>query len=98
MIFITKRIYFFREVKGRCITNLKIVNIGDEVNGIYEHCFEKVNDLNNNFYSNGITEGNYVLISTDKRTAVAAGFVSTLTPKTISVFLERYSIFNSFQN
>lgn len=45
--------------------------------------------LNNNLYSNGIQEGNYVLISTDKRTAVAAGFVNCLSSKTVSVFLER---------
>lgn len=68
---------------------MKVVNVGDDINGIYEHSFEK-NAFDKDLYSNGITEGNYVLISTDKRTAIASGFVTSLTPITISVSLERY--------
>lgn len=81
--------FLCREAKGRCITNLKVVSVGAEVNGINEHHFEKNNDTSSNLYSNGIMEGNYVLISTNKRTAIAAGFVSCITLKSISVFLER---------
>lgn len=68
---------------------MTIVTVGAEVNGSYEHQFAKNSDTNSNLYSNGIMEGNYVLISTNKRTAIAAGFVSDINVKTINVFLER---------
>lgn len=81
--------FVFRQAKGQCITNLKVVSVGEDIDGIYEHCFAKTNALNDNLFSNGITESNYVLVSTNKRTAIASGFITCLTPKMIYISLER---------
>ncbi|CAH0547646.1 unnamed protein product [Brassicogethes aeneus] len=79
-----------REPNGRCIINLKISKVGQELNFICEHSFEKI-DFNNsyNFLSAGINENAYVIVSTDKRPAVAAGFVHYIDAKSITVYLER---------
>lgn len=67
------------------------MKIGEEINGIFEHLFEKLSDGTPvNIYANGIMEGNYVVISTDTRPAIASGFVTDLTITSISVTLDRY--------
>ncbi|CAG9821751.1 unnamed protein product [Phaedon cochleariae] len=79
-----------REINGKCIINLKITHIADECDGVFEHSFERINaDFTCNFFSNGIVESNYVVISTNSRPAVATGFVTNITATTISVTLDR---------
>lgn len=78
-----------REINGRSITYLKIVAV-EECNNVFEHTFErKGNKAEDNFYLKGITEGSYVVVSTDNRPAVSSGFVTNITMISISVSLER---------
>ncbi|XP_072401459.1 DNA replication ATP-dependent helicase/nuclease DNA2 [Diabrotica undecimpunctata] len=88
-----------REKKGRCISNLRISKVSDVVDELYfEHYFEKiVPDSSRNFTTSGLTVGGYVVVSTDKRHAVAAGFVNDITTTSISVTLER-NLTLKFQN
>nr|XP_023014382.1 DNA replication ATP-dependent helicase/nuclease DNA2-like [Leptinotarsa decemlineata] len=79
-----------REMNGRCIINLKVTSVMEECDGICEHTFEKMDtESEDNFLANGIMESNYIVISTDERPAVAAGFVTDITASSISVTLDR---------
>ncbi|CAH1985188.1 unnamed protein product [Acanthoscelides obtectus] len=79
-----------REQFGRCIINLRLTNVGDETNGMYDHTFMKMNSVDGvNFFANGISDRNYVVISTNTRPAVASGFVSDISSNSISVTLDR---------
>ncbi|XP_028132105.2 DNA replication ATP-dependent helicase/nuclease DNA2 [Diabrotica virgifera virgifera] len=80
-----------REKKGRCISNLRISKVSDVIDELYfEHYFERmVPDSSGNFGTSGLLVGGYVVVSTDKRHAVAAGFVNDITATSISVTLER---------
>nr|CAH7738094.1 unnamed protein product [Callosobruchus chinensis] len=79
-----------REQFGRCIIDLGLTNVGDESNGVYEHTFMKAKSADGiNFFSNGISDSNYVVISTNARPAVACGFVTNILPNSISVTLDR---------
>lgn len=78
----------FRESSGRCISNVKIVNVANEESGLYEHTFQK--DVpNGNLMVFDIVENNYVVVSTDKRPAVACGFVTEVTTSKILILLDR---------
>lgn len=77
-------------MSGRSIINLKVLDVGEEMNGVYEHSFQKINDDTTvNLYANGIMEGNYVVVSTDTRPAIASGFVTDIKITSISVTLDR---------
>ncbi|KRT83034.1 hypothetical protein AMK59_4613, partial [Oryctes borbonicus] len=77
-----------REKFGKCIIFVKITKEVIECDGLYEHAFEK-SDQVTTFLASGIGESSYVIVSTDTRPAVAAGIVSYVTHNTISVILER---------
>ncbi|VEN40835.1 unnamed protein product [Callosobruchus maculatus] len=81
---------YAREQFGRCIIDLRLTNVGDESNGVYEHTFMKASSADGvNFFANGISDSNYVVISTNARPAVACGFVTNISPNSISVTLDR---------
>nr|CAH7738096.1 unnamed protein product [Callosobruchus chinensis] len=83
-------LFYLREQFGRCIIDLGLTNVGDESNGVYEHTFMKAKSADGiNFFSNGISDSNYVVISTNARPAVACGFVTNILPNSISVTLDR---------
>ncbi|KAJ8924803.1 hypothetical protein NQ315_000957 [Exocentrus adspersus] len=79
-----------REVNGRCIINLKVTQVGEECNGVFEHTFEKLqSEPGLNFFSYGLIESNYVVVSSTNRPAVSAGFVRDITATSITVALDR---------
>ncbi|VEN40836.1 unnamed protein product [Callosobruchus maculatus] len=83
-------LFYLREQFGRCIIDLRLTNVGDESNGVYEHTFMKASSADGvNFFANGISDSNYVVISTNARPAVACGFVTNISPNSISVTLDR---------
>lgn len=83
--------FFLREEQGRCIASVTIIRTASELNGLTEHIFEKSNvNSEKNFNNCGIMEGSYVVVSTDKRPAVATGFVTTVSFSAISISLDRY--------
>ncbi|XP_049819386.1 DNA replication ATP-dependent helicase/nuclease DNA2 isoform X2 [Aethina tumida] len=79
-----------RESDGKCIINLRLVDVGDPVNGLYMHTFEK-NDPSQsiNFLASGLCENKYVVISTDTRPAVSAGLVTSIDATSLVVHLDR---------
>ncbi|KAK9881525.1 hypothetical protein WA026_016406 [Henosepilachna vigintioctopunctata] len=77
-----------READGRCLSFLKITEVSDECSGMMDHTFTK-DDTSFNFFSSGICEGNYTVISTDNRPAVASGFVMQINAHSITIALDR---------
>ncbi|KAI4471143.1 dna2/nam7 helicase family [Holotrichia oblita] len=79
-----------REKLGKTITNVKVTKAVTECDGLYEHTFEKLGtESNTTFLTSGVGENSYVIVSTDKRPAIASGLVSFIDHKRISVILER---------
>ncbi|RZC34552.1 DNA replication ATP-dependent helicase/nuclease DNA2 [Asbolus verrucosus] len=79
-----------RELRGGCIINVKVVSAGVECNGLFEHVFKKDDFCESiNLASYGITENNYVVISTANRPGVAAGFVTGISTSTVTIVLDR---------
>ncbi|KAF5294448.1 hypothetical protein FQR65_LT01574 [Abscondita terminalis] len=77
------------EKKGQCIINVVVKDV-TEYGGLYEHSFIKVSDATNfNMQSCGIGLGNYLVVSTDGRPAVAAGFVTFIDAEMIMINLDR---------
>lgn len=76
-----------RHQKGRASIDLKLLpNVERESDNEFVHEFQaKVNDSTLSKFS----VGQYVIVSTPKRLAVAAGLVRTITKQTISIRLER---------
>lgn len=72
------------------MTNMQVVEVGADCNATYEHTFCK-NPLSpaSNLILSGISENNYVIISTDSRPGVASGFVTDVTSATITACLDR---------
>lgn len=75
---------------GKSITNVRVTKSVTECDGLYEHTFETIDtESNATFLTSGVGENSYVIVSTDKRPAVASGLVSFIDHKRISVILER---------
>lgn len=65
-------------------------HIGEECNGVFEHTFVRNHDEPSfNFFSHGIAESNYVVVSIESRPAISAGFVTEITSNSITVSLDR---------
>lgn len=79
---------FYREKNGKCITNVSLKSV-EFCNGLYYSTFERLCSEIYGFINSGIGENKYVVISTDSRPAVAAGFVTKIDEKSVVVSLER---------
>lgn len=49
----------------------------------------KREESNSNFFSSGIEEGNYCVISTDTRQAIVSGFVSLLDAHSVTIAIDK---------
>lgn len=78
-----------REKNLQCISYMKIESVLEEENG-YKHTFVK-GITSDAAMQTLITEGSYVMVSTDKRPAVASGIVCHKESNSIDVLLERYA-------
>ncbi|KAF2883992.1 hypothetical protein ILUMI_22190 [Ignelater luminosus] len=80
-----------REKHGQCITFVTIKEILPECEGLYKHTFQRktIDDHLVNLHSSGIGIGNYIVVSTNTRPAVAAGFVKQMDHHTITIALDR---------
>ncbi|CAH1104668.1 unnamed protein product [Psylliodes chrysocephalus] len=96
----TKDIYLIppeeREKNGRCLTNLIISTASEGLDEMIEHSFKKIDD-SFNFLVSTIVVNNYVVVSTEKRYAVAAGLVTDISKTAILVCLER-NLHNKYPN
>lgn len=76
----------FREKNGKCITNVIVITV-KERNGLYTTIFQVTNPTN--ALVSGLQIQNYVVISSTERPALAAGLISHMDPKLITVELDR---------
>jgi len=81
----------FSEKRGQCIAFLKITNaVKEEGNRYYLHRMEKSDKCcQKDFSLTNFSISNYSVVSTDKRNAIATGFVSAINKKTIDILLDR---------
>ncbi|XP_029178736.1 DNA replication ATP-dependent helicase/nuclease DNA2 isoform X2 [Nylanderia fulva] len=82
-----------REMRGTCICNLKVVNKVMEQDDRYRHKFARVNikgeTIENDVLSSSFAENDYVIISTDTRVNIAAGFIMHILHDTVTVLLDK---------
>ncbi|XP_056631661.1 DNA replication ATP-dependent helicase/nuclease DNA2 [Diorhabda sublineata] len=88
-----------REKNGKCISNLKLVQTtNNSDDAITEHVFKKSNnDLPVNLITIGMFEGQYIIVSSSKRHAIATGFIRNITNNSVTISLER-NISDRYQN
>ncbi|GLV38467.1 DNA replication helicase/nuclease 2 [Carabus blaptoides fortunei] len=88
-----------REQRGKSLAYLKLVQSVQEENDTYKHTFVRSTDdsvkilMDNNLkldlLKSGLVANNYVVVSTDVRSAIATGFVTEISQEQIEVNLER---------
>lgn len=84
-----------RETRGTCICNLKIVGkVMMEQDDRYRHKFARVNIKgetieNDSALSSAFAENDYVIISTDTRVNIAAGYIRHILHDTVTVSLNK---------
>lgn len=83
--------YNFSEKRGQCIAFLKITNaVKEEGNRYYLHRMEKSDkSCQNDFNLTNFSVGNYSVVSTDIRNAIATGFISAINKTSIDILLDR---------
>lgn len=88
-----------REKNGKCISNLKLVRISKESDDAStEHVFERSKNYSLvNLLTIGMFEGQYVIVSSSKRHAIATGFIRNVTNNSITISLDR-KISDQYQN
>lgn len=79
-----------REKNAQCLSNMVLIDCTKEAHDMYKHTFRKISSENANLFESLICDGNYVVISTDERPAVATGFVHHKDVKNITVTIDRY--------
>ncbi|XP_050432477.1 DNA replication ATP-dependent helicase/nuclease DNA2 isoform X2 [Adelges cooleyi] len=80
-----------RERRGHCIASLKISKaVKEQGDKYYVHTMEKFDkNVHINFKLTGFSVGGYSIISTNERTAIATGFISSLTESSVELLLDR---------
>lgn len=79
-----------REALGKSLCFLKLAEKVKSVgNESFMHTFQSKNESGRNFIDSGLNPGNYVVVSSDKRVAIASGFISEVSSNAIMVALER---------
>ncbi|XP_011068537.1 PREDICTED: DNA replication ATP-dependent helicase/nuclease DNA2 [Acromyrmex echinatior] len=82
-----------REAKGTCICNLKIVGKVIKQEHRYQHKFARVNikkeTIENNVFGGTFTEDNYIMVSTDARVNIAAGYIMHVSYDIVKVLLDK---------
>lgn len=77
-----------RRKRGTCIANTHLVGTVVEVSsGSYEHVFEWEDNVE---VTCSFVEGDYLVVSSEMRPAVAAGLVRAVAFKQLTLHLERY--------
>nr|XP_012144834.1 PREDICTED: DNA replication ATP-dependent helicase/nuclease DNA2-like isoform X5 [Megachile rotundata] len=82
-----------REMKKACICNLKIIGKVKEYNAKYHHTFiresSNIEEAENNIPYMEFTENEYVLVSTNTRINISAGFIAHISKNSVVVMLDR---------
>ncbi|KYN37622.1 DNA2-like helicase [Trachymyrmex septentrionalis] len=82
-----------REAKRTCICNLKIVGKVIKQEHRYQHKFARVNikeeTIENSVLGGTFTEDNYIIVSTDARVNIAAGYIMHVSYDIVKVLLDK---------
>ncbi|XP_070169589.1 DNA replication ATP-dependent helicase/nuclease DNA2 [Polyergus mexicanus] len=82
-----------REARGTCICNLKVVGKVMMEQDRYRHKFARVNikgeTVENGTFNSAFTENDYIIISTDVRINIAAGYIMHVSHDTVAVLLDK---------
>ncbi|KYM81394.1 DNA2-like helicase [Atta colombica] len=82
-----------REAKGTCICNLKIVGKVIKQEHRYQHKFARVNieekTIENSVLGGTFTKDNYIIVSTDARVNIAAGYIMHVSYDIVKVLLDK---------
>jgi len=78
-----------RKLKGKCLIDLEIVEVVEDLSGVCQTTFRQVQNGDDNFILSGLLENSYVVVSLKSRPAVASGFVTHISEKVIIVSLDR---------
>lgn len=83
--------YVFREKRGQCIASLKITKaVKKQDDRYYLHTMEKSDkSFQNDFKLTNFSINNYSIVSTNDRNAIATGFISAITEKSVDILLDR---------
>jgi len=83
--------YIASEKRGQCISSLKITKAAEEQGDrYYLHTMEKSNKFDQiDFKLTNFSINNYSVISTNDRFAIATGFISAITERSIDLLLDR---------
>lgn len=86
-----------RKLKGKCLIDLEIVEVVEDLSGVCQTTFHQILNGDDNFILSGLLENSYVVVSLKSRPAVASGFVTHISEKVIIVSLDR-NLKKRFQN
>lgn len=78
-----------REKNRRAITELELKNVETLHEGRYQHCFQLKENSHLDLTSFEMSLGEYVIVSSTKRVAIASGFIYDLSQRTVTINLER---------
>ncbi|XP_031846544.2 DNA replication helicase/nuclease 2 isoform X2 [Nomia melanderi] len=82
-----------REAKKTCISNLKVIGKVVEYDSKYQHTLVRANSSKNHsniaVLSMEFTENEYILVSTNKRINISAGFIVNIKEDSVTVLLDR---------
>ncbi|KYM94899.1 DNA2-like helicase, partial [Cyphomyrmex costatus] len=89
----TGLLLYLKEAKGTCICNLKTVGKVIKQDDRYEHKLARVN-IKEEIIENGIlgstfSENSYIIISTDARVNIAAGYIMHVSHDIVTVLLDK---------
>jgi hypothetical protein len=74
-----------RAKRGSCIPKVKLTDhVVEVVSGSYQHVFRSAGDV-----TMSLSEGDYVIVSSASRPAVAAGPITQVTQSQLTLILER---------
>lgn len=77
-----------REKQGKCISSVQVIEV-EYTNGMFMTTFERQKENAASFLDFEISEGSYIVVSTERRPAVATGFVTDKDEKSITISLDR---------
>lgn len=82
-----------RETRGTCICNLKIIDKVMERDDRYQHKFARANikgeTMENGEFGNAFAENDYIIVSTDTRINIAAGYIMHVSHDIVAVLLDK---------
>lgn len=79
-------------MKGKCISNLKVIGKVTEQYDKYKHLFVRTNGeaISTKSICTEFVQNEYIIVSTDTRINISSGFIIQIKKDAITVLLNRY--------